>query len=122
MSYGVSIRLNELEDFTFDPKSNRLVLITDTDNLIQALRILLKTGLGEVRSFPTFGIDMPKLLDRNLSNDNIRNAVYNAIIKDRRVASIDKIKINKVGRILNIYVQLTSNEGATLDFRESMSW
>jgi len=122
MGYGVSIKLNELEDFTFDPKSNRLVLVSDTDNLIQALRILLKTGLGEVRSFPTFGIDMPKLLDRNLSNDNIKNAVYNAIIRDRRVASIDKIKINKSNRILDIYVQITSNEGATLDFRESRSW
>lgn len=122
MGYGVSIKLNELEDFTFDPKSNRLVLVSDTDNLIQALRILLKTGLGEVRAFPTFGIDMPKLLDRNLSNDNIKNAVYNAIIRDRRVASIDKIKVSKSNRILDIYVQITSNEGATLDFRESRSW
>lgn len=122
MSYGVTIKLNEDNDLTFDPKTNRLVLVSDTDNLIQAIRILLKTGLGEIRSFPNFGIDMPQLLDRSLSNDNIKNAVYNAIIKDPRVASIDKIKIDKQNRILNIYVQLTSNEGATLDFRTSMSW
>ena len=65
---------------------------------------------------------MVKLLDRNMSNDNIKNAVYNAIIKDPRVASIDKITVTKSNRILNIDVKLTSNEGATLDFRESVAW
>ncbi len=122
MSYGLSIKLNDNNDFKFNPATNRLELVSDMDNLIQSINILLKTGLGEIKSFPGFGIDMPKLLDRNLSNDNIKNSVYTAIIKDPRVASIDKININKVNRILYIYVQLTSNEGATLDFRTSMSW
>jgi phage baseplate assembly protein W len=122
MGYGVSIKLNEDNDFAFDPVSNRLTLVSETDNLVQAIKILLKTGLREIRHFPTFGIDMPTLLDRNLSNDIVKNAVYNAIIKDPRVASIDKITINKVNRVLNIYVQLTANDGATLDFKDSMSW
>ena len=122
MSYGVSIKLNDDNDFKFDSSNNRLVLVSDVNNLIQAMKILLKTGLGEIRTFPQFGIDMPKLLDRNMSNDNIKNAVYNAIIKDPRVASIDKITVTKSNRILNIDVKLTSNEGATLDFRESVAW
>ncbi len=122
MSYGVSIKLNDDNDFKFDSANNRLVLVSDVNNLIQAMKILLKTGLGEIRTFPQFGIDMPKLLDRNMSNDNIKNAVYNAIIKDPRVASIDKITVTKSNRILNIDVKLTSNEGATLDFRESVAW
>lgn len=122
MTYGTSIKLNEENDFKFNSATNRLELVSDTDNLIQAINILLKTGLGEIQSFPRFGIDMPKLLDRSMSNDNIKNSVYNAIIKDPRVASIDKINVNKINRILYIYVQLTATSGATLDFRTSLSW
>jgi len=122
MGYGISIKLNDANDFTFSAMHNTLTLVSNTDNLIQSIKILLKTGIGEIRTFPNFGIDMPLLLDRTLSNDNIKNAVYNAIIKDPRVASIDKIKISKVDRVLNIAVQLTSTDGTVLDFRDSTPW
>jgi len=122
MGYGISIKLNDANDFIFSAAHNTLTLVSNTDNLIQSIKILLKTGIGEIRTFPNFGIDMPLLLDRTLSNDNIKNAVYNAIIKDPRVASIDKIKISKVDRVLNISVQLTSTDGAVLDFRDSTPW
>jgi len=122
MTYGTSIDLNENFDFAFNPKTNTLSLVTGTDNLVQAITIILKTMLGELRTFPTFGIDIPQLLDKNISDDNIKHAITDAIIRDPRIKSIDKIILTRVYRTLNIDMQVTSYSGAALDFRESLTW
>jgi len=122
MTYGKSILLNSNFDFTFNPNTNTLSLSTELDNLTQAIKIILKTMLGEIRTFPTFGIDMPQLLDKNISDDNIKHAITNAVIRDPRVKSIDKILLERVNRTLNVSMHITSYSGAALDFRESLSW
>lgn len=122
MSYGKSILLNESFDFTFNPATNTLTLASETDNLVQAITIILKTIIGELRTFPTFGIDLLSLFDRSMSNDNIKYFIKDAIIRDPRVKSIDKIEMTRVDRTLNVYILLTSTTGASLDYRKSLSW
>ena len=122
MSYGTSILLNDDFDFTFNPATNTLSLSSDFENISQAITIILKTMLGEIRTFPTFGIDISQLLDNNISNDNIKHAINNAVIRDPRVKSIDRVILERIGRTLNINMQITAYDGAVLDFRESLSW
>lgn len=122
MSYGVTIELDEYNDLHFDPVSNRLVLIKGVDNCLQAIRILLKTLKGELRIYPEFGVDIPQLLDKNISDDNIKHAVMSALIRDPRVKTVDKVTVERDRRILNVYVQLTTYEGAILEFKEDVVW
>jgi len=122
MTYGKSILLNDSFDFTFNPDTNTLSLSSEMINMRQAIIVILKTMLGEIRTFPTFGIDIPQLLDKNISDDNIKHIITDAIIRDPRVKSIDRITLERVNRVLNVDMQITSYTGATLDFRESLSW
>lgn len=122
MTYGKTILLNDMFDFTFDPNRNTLTLVSGEDNVVQAIKLILKVMLGEIRTFPTFGIDIPQLLDKNISDDNIKHAISNAIIRDPRIKSIDQITLERINRTLNISMQVTSYSGAILDFRDSLSW
>lgn len=122
MTYGKTILLNDMFDFTFDPNRNTLALVSGEDNVVQAIKLILKVMLGEIRTFPTFGIDIPQLLDKNISDDNIKHAISNAIIRDPRIKSIDQITLERINRTLNISMQVTSYSGAILDFRDSLSW
>lgn len=122
MTYGRTILLNDMFDFTFDPNRNTLTLVSGEDNVVQAIKLILKVMLGEIRTFPTFGIDIPQLLDKNISDDNIKHAISNAIIRDPRIKSIDQITLERINRTLNISMQVTSYSGAILDFRDSLSW
>lgn len=122
MSYGKSILLNEFFDFTFDPIKNTLTLTSELENITQAITIILKTMIGELRTFPTFGIDMPSLFDRTMSNDNIKYYIKDAIIRDPRVKSIDRIELTRVDRSLTVNITLTSITGVSLDYRKSLSW
>lgn len=122
MTYGRTILLNDMFDFTFDPNRNTLTFVSGEDNVVQAIKLILKVMLGEIRTFPTFGIDIPQLLDKNISDDNIKHAISNAIIRDPRIKSIDQITLERINRTLNISMQVTSYSGAILDFRDSLSW
>jgi phage baseplate assembly protein W len=122
--YGVTLKLNDDNDFEFNPDQNKLELIQDAPNALQAVRILLHTIKGEIKFFSDFGIDIPLLMDKNISDDNLKSAVSEALCKDPRVNSIDKITIErkKADRILNIYVELTTFRGAVLEFKEDVTW
>jgi phage baseplate assembly protein W len=122
MSYGLTLKLNESGDFIFDPNKNTLNLVSNVDNMIQTTEILLKTFKGERKTFPEFGIDIPQMLDKNISDDNIKHTIVDAVRRDPRVKSINKVTLTRAQRILNIYVELTTYDGAILDFRSSVSW
>jgi len=122
MSYGKSILLNEYFDFTFNPATNTLVLSNEIENITQAITIILKTMIGEIRTFPSFGIDLPSLFDKTMSNDNIKYYIKDAIIRDPRIRSIDKIELERVNRTLTVSITLIAITGASLDYRKSLSW
>jgi phage baseplate assembly protein W len=123
--YGITIKVDENDnDFKFNPDTNRLVLVQDEQNALQAIRILLHTIKGEVRFFPDFGIDIPILMDKNISTENLKHAVNDALKRDPRVKTIDSIIIERkpADRVLNIYVALTTFRGAILEIKEDVIW
>ena len=124
MGYGVSFALDDYGDINFDPNKNTITLCSGSDNCIQALAILLKTLKGELKFYPEFGVDIPQLLERNISEDNIKHAIRDAVIRDPRIRTIDTIEITKVGRerILGIYLHVTTFAGAILEFKQDAVW
>lgn len=122
MSYGISLQLDEYDDFQFDPVSNRLVLVKGTDNCLQAIRVVLKTLKGELRFYPEFGLDLPQLMIRKISDSNVKHCLSTAILKDPRVKSVDEMIIERLDRVLNVYVQITTQDNVSLEYTESISW
>lgn len=122
MGYGTTFALDSNDDLKFDPATNTFSKVSGTDNMEQAIRILLKTLKGEVRFYPDFGINMPQLLDRTISDNNIKYAVTSAIKRDPRVKSIDSVSLERVNRTLTITMSITTYDGAVLDFRSNMTW
>lgn len=124
MSYGMSFAIDSYNDLCFDPNKNTIILSKGVDNCKQALIILLKTLKGENKFYPEFGVDIPQLLERNISEDNIKHAIRDAIIRDPRVKTIDKIEINRdnSARSLSIYIHVTTFDGAVLEFKQDAVW
>lgn len=122
MGYGSAIELNEAWDLKFDPARNTFIMISDTENLTQAIKIILKTLKGAIRFYPEFGVDIPQLLDKNISDDNIKHAVVSAITRDPRIRSVSGVQIVRDKRTLSIFMQVTTFDNAVLDFRENMEW
>lgn len=122
MAYGRSIGLSDTNDLDFNPATNTFNMISDTENLTQAIMALLKTLKGENKFFPEFGVDLPQLLERNISDDNIKHAIIIAVGKDPRIKTIDKVLISRDKRTLNIEMKVTTNQGAVLDIRDKLMW
>lgn len=122
MGYGTTLALDANDDLKFDPATNTFLKVNGSDNMEQAIKILLKTLRGEIRFYPDFGINMPQLLDRTISDDNIKHAVTSAIIRDPRVKSIDSVSLERENRTLTITMSITTYDGAVLDFRSDMTW
>lgn len=122
MGYGTSIALDEHNDFKFDKGTNGLVLCSDTDNFVQAMKVLLNTIKGEMRLYPTFGINYPQLLSVDISDDNIEHAVKTALMKDPRVQRVQSVSIERAPRSINISVTITTNQSVSLTLNEELIW
>lgn len=122
MSYGVSIALDEYDDFKYDPTTNRFVLSEGIQNCVQAIRMILKILKGELRFYPDFGLDIPQLLDKRVVDNNIKHAISSAIIKDPRVGAVNEVRLERSDRTLKIYVDITTKKGTSFEYREDLSW
>ncbi len=122
MTYGTSIALDEHNDFEFDKNTNGFVLCRDVENFTQAMRILLSTIKGEMKLYPTFGINYPQLLSVDISNDNIEHAVKTALLKDPRVQRVQSVSIERVSRMINVSVTITTDQSASLTLNEELIW
>jgi phage baseplate assembly protein W len=122
MGYGSAIGLTEAGDLEFDPNTNTFTIVTDLVNLTQAIKILLKTLKGEIRFYPDFGLDIPQLLDKNISDDNLKHAIVNSMKRDPRIRSVDGVDLVRDRRNLSISMRVTTFTGAVLDFRDNMVW
>lgn len=122
MGYGRSIALDDSGDFLFNKNTNGFAMCTDEDNFVQAMRILLNTITGELRLYPTFGVNYPQLLSKDISDDNIAHAVKTALSKDPRVQRVQSVSVTRQNRSINISVTLSTNQSASLTLSEELIW
>lgn len=123
MSYGFSIKLNEENDFDFNPATFGLSFTEDEDNLVQVVKSILKTIQGERSFFPTFGVDYRSIMQKNVVYDNLKHEIQTALVRDPRIRKVQNIRLNRPERgVLDIYVEIVTNSNDVFKVTEGISW
>lgn len=67
------LKLDDKGDIVIE--KGRIAMISDTDLIIQTVRQIIKTNLGEWEFDPDEGIDIQKLIAKDANYDIIRNTI-----------------------------------------------
>lgn len=122
MGYGITIQLNDKFDFNIDNLSKSITLVSELDNLSQAMKILLNVNEGEIKFTPTYGTQITKILGQSVPTHYIEYIISKSLLKDPRILSITSITAIKLGDTVNIDAQIKSNENAVVDLRGIIIW
>lgn len=122
MKYGTSIKLNEHGDFEFSKESNSLAIAKGADNLEQALWVLLSVVQGELRLYPTFGLNVYDIVGTDLPDAFVSHAIRSAVMRDPRVKAVNEIVLKRDGRALVVNVNISTLENVSLDIRGDIIW
>jgi phage baseplate assembly protein W len=102
--------------FNFDGRNN-LVMVSDDDELIQCVGMIISTNTGEWFLNPSFGLDRFNILGKKMDRDRITATITAAIITNEpRVASVDSIELDfsNSQRSLGVTFTFTKQDGTQL--------
>jgi len=123
MSYGFSIKVNDDGDFDFDPDKLSIQFVEDEDNFVQVIKSTLRTIKGEDKFFTNFGVNYKNIMQKNIVYDNLKHEINNALIRDPRVKKVQNIKLNRPERgVLNIEIEVVSNENTVFNISDGITW
>jgi phage baseplate assembly protein W len=123
MSYGNNIQLSDDFDIEFSPTTKSLNMIAGADNLEQSIKIILNTFEGENKFVANFGTRLQDLIGYKASDNFIKYTVKNALLKDSRIKSIDKIYVSRsVDRVVSLKITLTTADEQTLELTGGLGW
>ena len=122
MTYGITIQLNDKFDFNIDSLSKNITLVSELDNLSQAVNILLNVNEGEIKFTPTYGTQITKIMGQAIPMHYIEYIISKSLLKDPRVSSITSITAVKSNNTVSIDIQIKSNENAIVDLRGIIIW
>ena len=122
MTYGITIQLNDKFDFNIDNLSKSITLVSELDNLSQAMNILLNVNEGEIKFIPTYGTQITKIMGKAIPMHYVEYIISKSLLKDPRVLSITSITAIKLDGTVSIDAQIKSNENAVVDLRGIIIW
>ena len=122
MTYGTSIKLNIYSDFEINSLTKQTELVTDLDNLSQALTILLSTYVGENKFYPLYGTKISSIIGGNTPSHYIEYILTKSLLNDPRVKSIVSTDIIRNGENVSVNIKFMSNEDAIVDLRGIIIW
>lgn len=102
--------------FVFDGK-NDITMISDDDELVQGVGIIIATNTGEWFLNPSFGLDRFGILGQKLESEKIVNKITTAILTNEpRVNSVDGIELDYSSseRRLGITFTFSKQDGTQL--------
>lgn len=94
-----------------------LGLVAGVPNLVQALRHVLNTDIGELRFHPTYGCGVHRLLGARATPDTLQLAqtlVYRAVQADARIARVVSATTDISGDILNVDLSAMAISGEVI--------
>ncbi|MDD3039583.1 DUF2634 domain-containing protein [Bacteroides sp.] len=123
MSYGTNIKLSSDFDLDFSSTTKSLSIISGTDNLVQATKIILNTFEGENVFIPNFGTRLQDLIGYNASDNFIKYTVKNALMRDSRIKSVDKIYVSRSpNRVVNLKITVTTVDEESVELVGGLAW
>lgn len=106
----------DTNDLEFDG-SNNLKYIDGDGELMQSVRLLIQTNLGEWFLNPEFGFDRSVILGRKYDPNVITDELYAAILQEERIAAVESINLdfNRSTRKLKIDFVLVKQDDNLLE-------
>ena len=76
-----------------DPRTGKIAMVSEEDDIREAIGIILRTGLGERVMRPTFGSNVMEYAFSSLSSDTVNRIVYDVrnqlLDQERRIKDVD---------------------------------
>ncbi len=93
----------ETNDIELDG-SNEIKMVEGDEELIQSVRLIITTNLGEWFLNPEHGFDRFAVLGKQIERDVVIDSLYQAILQEERVSRVENVtmEIDKENRKLNI--------------------
>ncbi len=113
----IDIKMTNDGDFDFDQD---LQLVSEIDEIKQALMILLKSRKGEFFADLGMVLDQRMLIGKDYDLNYVSININNALTQDERVASVIVNKIDVVGRKLYISFVATLENSETIEMEVAL--
>lgn len=81
-------------DLVFDSQGN-LIMVEGQDEEVQAVERLLTTNTGEWFLNIEHGLDYSRIQGKNITDEQIRLAVMQALAQEERIAEVERIDIQR---------------------------
>jgi len=120
MGYGLTIKLID-NDWAMNTHKS-LELVQGTDNLVQAINIILNTFEGEHPFVYNFGTRLQDLIGRNVSDNFIKYTFKNALMKDPRIKNIKNISITRNRNVVTAKISLETADAELVNIRGITQW
>jgi hypothetical protein len=106
----------ETNDLEFDG-SNNLKMVSNDDEIVQSVRMLIKTNVNEWFLNIEHGFDWLVVQTKNIDEAIITDALYAAILQETRIATVEDLQFNfdAKNRKMNIDFKLTKVSGGTIE-------
>jgi hypothetical protein len=95
------------KDLVFDGQNN-ITLVADTNEEDQSVRTVLGTNKGEWFLNTDLGLDYSLLQVNNPDLDIIRQELYEAILQDSRVSTVDSLEVNFSSSLRTLSITFTA--------------
>ena len=107
-----SLYINPTGDIEFDARGE-LKLIGGKDELVQSVRQIIKTNVNEWFLNPSLGFDYSTVFVKKPNEEEITNALIEALTQDERIERVEDIKIefDRKERNLTVFFTAISNLG-----------
>lgn len=113
-----SLKLDDTGDLVME--NNELVFINGVDEIKQCLRQILRTNTNEWFLDPTLGFDRYTVLGQKTFNEeDVREALVNAIEQEPRIETVENIEINFDDRKRELHIRFVAiADGEEIEFEE----
>lgn len=103
-------------DLVFD-ESGELVMIDGAEEVAQCVELTLGTNQGEWLLNPEMGIKFRTFLDKNQSEEEMREQIRQGLFQEPRIKTVESIEftIDRKNRTIEIRFQATADTGDPID-------
>lgn len=110
------IKVDEFGDMVI--KSNKIELVTDKEELMQKIRLIIGTNIGEWFLDKEEGIDFRSVLGKNPNKDLIQNNIQSALIQVDENLEIKEFSCTTKDRELEIKFAAINDKGEEIILQE----
>lgn len=94
----IDLKLNQDNDIDF--QNNDIQMVSDVDEIIQNIKVILRTRLGEFFGDAEMGLDYSDILGKNYSEQYAVASIMDALLEDNRVSSVTDVNLTVQSRQL----------------------